>query len=101
MGLLCCCDMSIALKTAFFGFEETECGIVNAVVSPFVFAKMGIGGAKLMLLMGKVFSAEAAREQKIINKVVDSLADAHKAIEDICVEITKCGPRTVEITKCG
>lgn len=99
MGLLCCCDMAIGLKTSFFGFQETEFGVVNAVVSPYVLAKMGAGATKKMFLLGKVFSAEAARDQKIINMVVDSLADAHKAIEETCAEVTKCGPRSVALAK--
>lgn len=99
MGCLCCCDMVIALKTSFFGFEDSKFGMVNAIISPYVLARVGAGTAKKMFLLGKILSAEAALEKKLVNKVVESLAEANNLIKETCAELTKCGPKSVDMAK--
>jgi len=99
LGLVCCCDMAIAIKSAFFGFDDTQFGVVNAVVSPYLLAKVGAGWAKKMFLWGKILPADMAQEKKIINRVVDSLADGQKVVEDLCADVTKCAPCSVVLAK--
>jgi methylglutaconyl-CoA hydratase len=41
-GLVAVCDIAIAADTSFFGFTETKLGILPAVISPFVLAKIGL-----------------------------------------------------------
>jgi methylglutaconyl-CoA hydratase len=40
-GLTACADIAIAAQDATFGFTEVRLGIIPAVISPFVFAKIG------------------------------------------------------------
>lgn len=100
-GLACvlCSDIAIAIKTAFFDFTESKFGMVSAALSPYILAKVEQGAAKNMFVLGQVVSAEAALEKGIVNRVVDSLADGHKVISEHCKEITKCGPRSVQLAK--
>jgi len=44
-----------------FGFTETKLGIIPAVISPFVIAKIGVTHARRLFLTGERFEAERAR----------------------------------------
>ena len=45
-GLAAVCDIVVAAEDALFGFTEVKLGILPAVISPYVVAKIGrIGGA--------------------------------------------------------
>ena len=46
-GLAAVCDIVVAADDAVFGFTEVRLGILPAVISPFVVAKIGrVGGAR-------------------------------------------------------
>lgn len=99
IGCVVCSDVAIALKTAFFGFSDTKMGLVNAGISRYLLAKTSAGAAKNMFVLGEVLPAESAREKGIVNRVVESMAEGHKVVAEMCEEITKCGPRTVQLAK--
>src|SRR5919206_651186 len=40
-GLTACADIAVATDDAVFGFSEVKLGIIPAVISPFVFARIG------------------------------------------------------------
>ena len=42
-GLAACVDIAVAADDAVFGFSEVKLGIIPAVISPFVLAKIGSG----------------------------------------------------------
>mmetsp|Transcript_86978 Transcript_86978/g.218913 ORF Transcript_86978/g.218913 Transcript_86978/m.218913 type:complete len:375 (-) Transcript_86978:327-1451(-) len=99
IGCVLCSDVAIALKTAFFDFSETKLGLVNAGISPYLMAKTSAGAVKNMFVLGQVLSAETALAKGIVNRVVDSIADGNKVIAELCGEVTKCGPRSVQLAK--
>src|SRR5262245_18791789 len=45
-GLAAACDIGIAVETAQFGFTEVKLGIIPAVISPFVIARIGMTAAR-------------------------------------------------------
>src|SRR6266511_6321730 len=59
-GLVACADVVVAAPDATFGFTEVRLGIIPAVISPFVFAKIGAGAARRLFLTGERFDAETA-----------------------------------------
>ena len=56
-GLVACSDIAIAHPDATFGFTEVRLGIIPAVISPFVFAKIGAAAARRFFLTGERFDA--------------------------------------------
>ena len=56
-GLAAVCDVAVADDQAVFGFTEVKLGIVPAVISPFVLAKIGRSAARDLFLTGARFSA--------------------------------------------
>uniref|UniRef100_A0A7S1MNQ9 3-hydroxyisobutyryl-coenzyme A hydrolase n=1 Tax=Alexandrium catenella TaxID=2925 RepID=A0A7S1MNQ9_ALECA len=99
VGCVCCCDMGIALRTAFFTLTDVKVGLVPAFIAPYVVSKIGTGHAKRMIASAENMSAEKAKHCGMINEVVDSVEDAHKMIKEIAEVLTACGPRSVEAAK--
>lgn len=99
LGCVVCSDVAIALKSAFLDFSDSKYGFVQAGLSPYLLAKTTPGCVKNFFVMAKVVPAETALEKCIINRVVESVADGHKLIAELCAEVTKCGPRSVQLAK--
>src|SRR6266513_395765 len=88
-GLVACADVVVAAPDATFGFTEVRLGIIPAVISPFVFAKIGTGAARRFFLTGERFDAQAALRIGLVHEVVPELDDA---VQRIVGEILKSGP---------
>eukprot|EP00416_Gambierdiscus_australes_P044200 CAMPEP_0171102954 /NCGR_PEP_ID=MMETSP0766_2-20121228/58653_1 /TAXON_ID=439317 /ORGANISM="Gambierdiscus australes, Strain CAWD 149" /LENGTH=368 /DNA_ID=CAMNT_0011563339 /DNA_START=58 /DNA_END=1161 /DNA_ORIENTATION=- len=99
VGCVCCCDMGIAVSGAFFTLSDVKMGLVPAMVSPYVVAKIGSGHAKRMIASAENMSAAKAKRCGMINEVVESIEEAHKLIGEIAAVLTACGPRSVEAAK--
>jgi methylglutaconyl-CoA hydratase len=70
VGLVACCDIVVAVERAKFAFSEARLGILPAVISPFVLAKIGVGHARELFLTGERFSAEHAQRIGLVQHVV-------------------------------
>jgi methylglutaconyl-CoA hydratase len=69
-GLVACCDYALAVDSAVFGFTEVRLGLIPAVISPFVIAKIGESNARAYFLSGQRFSAETALKMGLVHSVV-------------------------------
>src|SRR5882724_9660533 len=69
-GLAAVCDIVVADDQTMFGSTETKLGILPAVISPFVLAKIGQGAARELFLTGARFSAARAKEIGLVQTVV-------------------------------
>ena len=70
VGLVSCCDIVVAVERAIFAFSEARLGIVPAVISPFVLAKIGPGAARELFLTGERFDARRAQALGLVHHVV-------------------------------
>lgn len=68
-GLVAVCDYVLAIETATFGFTEARLGLVPAVISPFVIAKIGESNARATFLSGGRFNAERALRMGLIHQI--------------------------------
>lgn len=76
-GLVCCCDVVVAVERARFGFSETRIGLVPAVISPFVLAKIGATHGRESFLTGELFDVNHARDIGLVHHIVaESQLDA-------------------------
>ncbi len=94
-GLVACADIAIAWPDAVFGFSEVRLGIIPAVISPFVLAKIG-ASARRYFLTGERFDAETALRIGLVEGVsVDAGETAEALVEDILAG----GPEAVHQAK--
>jgi methylglutaconyl-CoA hydratase len=97
-GLAAVCDIVVADQDAVFGFTEVKLGIVPAVISPFVLAKIGRSAARELFLTGMRFSATRAREIGLVHAVVDA-ADLDATVNRYVAEVLAAGPESVAAAK--
>lgn len=71
VGLVSCCDIVVAVERAVFAFSEARLGIVPAVISPFVLARIGPSRARELFLTGERFDARRAEAIGLVHHVVD------------------------------
>jgi methylglutaconyl-CoA hydratase len=95
-GLVCCTDVAVAAPDAVFGFSEVKLGIVPAVISPFVFPRIGTAAARRFFLTGERFDAETALRIGLVHEVADDL-DA--AVERVVGELLSAGPQAARWAK--
>jgi methylglutaconyl-CoA hydratase len=69
-GLVSCCDVVVAVERARFAFSEARLGIVPAVISPFVLAKIGPTNGRELFLTGEPFDARQAERIGLVHHVV-------------------------------
>jgi methylglutaconyl-CoA hydratase len=94
-GLTACADIAVAAPDATFGFTEVRLGIIPAVISPFVLAKIG-SRARRYFLTGERFDAKTARRIGLVDDVADEL---DTAVERIVAELLQSGPQATRAAK--
>jgi enoyl-CoA hydratase/carnithine racemase len=95
-GLVACADVTVAGEDAVFGFTEVRLGIIPAVISPFVLAKIGPGAARRWFLTGERFGADVALRIGLVHEVAPDLEPAANAILD---SLLAGGPEAVRAAK--
>jgi methylglutaconyl-CoA hydratase len=97
-GLAAVCDIAVASEGTVFGFTETKLGIIPAVISPFVLAKIGTSHARALFLTGERFDAARALHIGLVHEVV--AADRLDArIDAILAEFRTAGPQAAADAK--
>src|SRR5947207_8164911 len=89
VGLVAVCDIAIAARDAKFGLSEVKLGILPAVISPYVIAKIGETHARALFLTGERFEAERALRIGLVHRIADDL-DA--AVDDTVKQLMTSGP---------
>jgi methylglutaconyl-CoA hydratase len=97
-GLAAVCDVVVAEERALFGFTEVKLGIVPAVISPFVLAKIGRSAARELFLTGARFPAARAREIGLVHAVVPA-ADLDEAVNQYVREFLTGAPEAIAAAK--
>ena len=99
MGLCAVADVVIAESGARFGFTETRLGILPAVISPFVVAKIGETHARALFPGGRRFDAVRAQRIGLVHEVVEGEAALDVAVDAAVDEVLASGPTAVRAAK--
>jgi methylglutaconyl-CoA hydratase len=86
VGLLSCCDIVVAREETQFGLTEVRLGLLPAVISPFVIAKIGYSQARALFMTGERFDAQKAMKIGLVHQVSferDHLAVGEKVVQDL------------------
>jgi methylglutaconyl-CoA hydratase len=99
MGLCAVSDIVIAESGARFGFTETRLGILPAVISPFVLAKIGETHARALFPGGRRFDTVRAQRIGLVHEVVEGEAALDLAVDAAIADILASGPTAARAAK--
>jgi methylglutaconyl-CoA hydratase len=99
MGLCAVADIVLASADATFGFTETKLGLLPAVISPFVLAKIGETHARALFPSGERFGAERARQIGLVHEVLADEAALYARLEAVIGELLSAGPSALRAAK--
>ena len=97
-GLAAVCDLVVAADDAQFGFTEVRLGILPAVISPFVVAKIGPSAARALFLAGSRFPAPLAHRLGLVHEVVPA-TELDAALEVVVQDLLLGAPSAHRRTK--
>ena len=98
VGLICACDVVVAVDSARFSLTETRLGLTPANISPFVLARVGVSNARRILLNAHFFMADEAVQLGLIHRSVPA-ASLDEAVESEIAATLACAPGAIAITK--
>lgn len=99
MGLCAVADVVLAAADATFGFTETKLGIIPAVISPFVLAKVGESAARALFPTGERFGAERAQAIGLVHEVLPDEPALDARLDGLLAELRAAGPTALRAAK--
>ena len=99
MGLCAVSDVVLAESGARFGFTETRLGILPAVISPFVIAKIGETHARALFPGGRRFEATRALRIGLVHELVEGMEGLDTAVELAVADVLAAGPTAARAAK--
>ena len=70
-GITAASDIVLAEKDTVFAFSEVKLGLTPATISPFVMARCGEVHARDLMLSGRKFTAQEAKDYNLVNFIGD------------------------------
>ena len=99
LGLIACCDIAIAVRSAQFAFTELRLGLVPAVIAPYIIKAIGERHARRLFLSAERFSSDEAIKIDLVHQVCDN-SELDKTINHATEKLLKAGPLSVQACKC-
>ncbi len=99
MGLCAVSDVVLAEAGVRFGFTETRLGILPAVISPFVIAKIGESQARALFPGGRRFDAARALRSGLVHELVEGEAALDAAVNKAVADVLEAGPTAARAAK--
>ena len=93
-GLAAVCDIVVASDTTSFGFTEAKLGIMPAVISPYVVAKIGQSAARALFLTAARFTAAHAKDIGLVHAVAPE-ADLDRVVQTYVQELLSSAPGAI------
>ncbi len=98
MGLCAVGDIVVAADDTKFGFTEVRLGIAPAIISSFVYRKVGETHMRRYFLTGEIFSADVAKAIGLVHEVVPAEA-LDERVRSLTEAVLTAGPQAVRTTK--
>ncbi len=98
LGLVCVSDIAIASTDATFGLPEVRLGIASAMISPYVLRRLGLTRTRELMLTGRRFGAEQAKEYGLVHEVC-SPAELDNRVQAVLDDLRQCSPNAISACK--
>ncbi len=91
IGLLAACDTVVAADDARFALSEVKLGLLPAVISPLVVAKIGESHARALFANGKRFDAQRALRIGLVHQVA-APAELDETVREVLQDYLHAAP---------
>lgn len=81
-GIIAASDYALCTHRTLFRISETKLGLIPATISPYIIRRLGEFKALELMLTGKPFSGQEAKEFKLVNNAVSD-KEFERSINDI------------------
>ena len=98
LGLVVLADEVIGVRDAKFSFSEVKLGLIPATISPYVQRSIGNKIGNKLLLSGRIFLVDEAREVGLVDDIV-APEELESAMAQKCLHYLECSPSAVKVTK--
>jgi methylglutaconyl-CoA hydratase len=98
VGLVAAADVVVAANSATFAFTEVRLGIIPAMISPFVLARLGPARARRLFLTAETFDAEQAEAWGLVDHAVPD-EDLDTTVAAVCADLVRGGPTALAESK--
>ncbi len=98
VGLVSVADIALAAEETMYSLAEVKLGLIPAVISPFVIAKMGAAAARRYFLTGEKFGNEEALRYGLVHEQHESDQLEGRAME-LAKALLSSGPQAVKAAK--
>ncbi len=98
VGLVSVADIAIAAEETVFALAEAKLGLIPAVISPYVIARMGVSAVRRYFLTGERFGPEVANRYGLIHEEVEA-EDLESRCQEIAKELLSSGPKAIRACK--
>jgi len=92
VGLLCACDLVVAVKTAHITLSEVKLGVIPAAISPHVIRSVGHAHAKRLFMCAENLNMQSAVEVGLVQRVVNDTSEFPKVIKELAQKIQAVEP---------
>src|SRR6201996_2794218 len=98
MGLICACDIVVALDTARFCLSEARLGLIPATIAPYVIRALGEQAARRYFTTAEAFDCATAHRLGLVAEAVD-IEQLDATIQQIAGTLCANGPQAVRACK--
>merc|ERR1712107_59947 len=99
VGLVCVCDMVVAVRTAHATLSEVKLGVIPAVISPHVIRTIGTANAKRLFCTAENANMQTAMEIGLVQRIVNDVSEFPAVIKEIATKVQACSPGAVASAK--
>ena len=99
VGLIAACDIALATFDAQFAFSEVKLGLIPAVISPYVIARIGERYARRYFLTAERFAAAEAYRIGLVHEIVPDEATLDSAVGEVVDILLKNSPQAMAAAK--
>lgn len=98
VGLIACCDITIAAENARFCFSEVKLGLIAATIAPYVVRSIGFSAARRYLISAELFDAQDAQQIGLVHQLVAESQLPNAGLE-LATAIIQNGPTAIAMSK--
>lgn len=98
LGLISICDAAIGVSTSKYRLTEVTLGLIPAVISPYVVARLGVPNSRRVMLFAHEIRGDEAARLGLLSEVVEP-DRLDEAVEREVDKLLRCAPSAVADAK--